>query len=98
LLSVSDVNGNTTHIEDRNGQKVISRLNEKILKRIAFITGGAYIHSSGIDFGLNTIYQDKISIMDKRDIKGKMHKQYNEKLPDSTITCSYFAHVGVVHQ
>ncbi len=79
LLSVSDVNGNTTHIEDRNGQKVISRLNEKILKRIAFITGGAYIHSSGIDFGLNTIYQDKISIMDKRDIKGKMHKQYNEK-------------------
>ena len=79
LLLISDANGNKTRIEDRNGQKVISRLNEKLLKEVAFITGGAYIHSSGTDFGLMTIYKDKISIMDKRDIGGKMHKQYNEK-------------------
>ena len=79
LLPIINEKGEKAYIIDRYGQKVASRLNEKILKEIAFITGGAYIHSSGSNFGLDTIYRDKISRMDKREIKGKMNKQYHER-------------------
>lgn len=79
LLLITNAKGKKAYIKDQNGQNVVSRINEELLKEIAFITGGAYIHSSGTDFGLDTIYKNKISHMDKREIKGKMSKQYHEK-------------------
>jgi len=79
LLPITDTKGNKAYIEDQNGQNVISHLNENLLKEIAFATGGAYIHSAGTDFGLSALYRDKISLMDKRNIKSKMSKQYNER-------------------
>lgn len=79
LLPITDTRGNKAYIEDQNGQRVISHLNEKLLKEIAFITGGAYSHSAGTDFGLSALYEDKISLMDKKEIKSKMGKQHNER-------------------
>jgi Ca-activated chloride channel homolog len=78
FLSVSDNAGKREFIKDSHGRNVLSRLNEPLLKEIAFATEGSYVRSSAIDFGLNSIYNDKISKMQKSGT-GEMHvKQYNE--------------------
>jgi Ca-activated chloride channel homolog len=41
---------------DESGQKVITRLNEELLRNIASAGGGTYIKASGSDFGLGQIY------------------------------------------
>jgi len=78
-VPLRDKDGYKVFLEDEFGREVRSSLNEKLLKEIAFITGGAYIHSTRADFGLMTIYRQKIAQMERRDIKGKMHKQYHER-------------------
>ena len=65
-------------VKDSGGNNILSRLNEDLLKEIAFVTGGSYIRSSVIDFGLNAIYNEKIAGLERREIAGKKTKQYNE--------------------
>jgi Ca-activated chloride channel homolog len=77
-LPIKDKSGKREFIKDAYGQNVLSRLDEDMLKEIAFTTGGAYIRSLSTDFGLDTIYNEKISMMERREITGKKTKQYNE--------------------
>jgi Ca-activated chloride channel homolog len=77
-LPVKDKSGKREFIKYDYGQNVLSRLNEDMLKEIAFITGGSYIRSVPTGFGLDTIYNEKISKMERREITGKKIKQYNE--------------------
>lgn len=79
LIQITDSNGKKTFLKDREGKIVKSRLDEKVLKGIAKETGGAYIRSSGADFGFDFIYDNKLSFMEKRDIKSQMNKRYNER-------------------
>ncbi|WP_319406433.1 VWA domain-containing protein [uncultured Desulfosarcina sp.] len=46
--------------KDRSGQIVLSRLDEKTLKKMAVITGGTYVRSVAGDMDLDTIYTDEI--------------------------------------
>lgn len=79
FIPISDEKGPGSFLEDESGRKVKTRLNEQLLKEIAFITGGAYLHSTITDFGLETIYREKISPLEKREIKGKRRKHYHER-------------------
>ncbi|MFH1996926.1 MAG: VWA domain-containing protein [Candidatus Omnitrophota bacterium] len=79
LISVVDTRGESGFLKDNTGNVVKSRLNEPLLKKIALITGGAYVQASGADFGLNVIYDQKISKLEKRDIESKMKKRYRER-------------------
>ncbi len=56
-----------------------SRLNERILGDIALATGGAYVRSRGAEFGLDLIYEQKLSRMEKKEIKAQMAKRYHER-------------------
>jgi len=79
LIPITDAQGNKTYLKDKDGNVVKTRLDETTLQKIALITGGSYVRSGATEFGLNLIYKNKISRMEKRNIKSKMAKQYEER-------------------
>ena len=79
LIPITNAQGNKTYLKDKNGNVVKTRLDEITLQKIALITGGSYIRSGATEFGLNLIYKNRISKMEKREIKSKMVKQYEER-------------------
>ena len=72
-------NGEAGFVKDAAGNFVKSRLNETLLRDIAAATGGAYVRSSGIEMGLDYIYDHYLSQMEKRDIESKLEQKYDER-------------------
>jgi Ca-activated chloride channel homolog len=73
------VNGQQTFLKDRKGQVVKSRLDDEALKTIATTTGGAYVHGTGADLGLDEIYDGYISKMEKRELKSTMERRFEDR-------------------
>ena len=59
----------------RDGQTVITRLNEPMLQQIASAGGGIYLRATNAQFGLNRIF-DEINSMEKGDFEGKIFAEY----------------------
>jgi Ca-activated chloride channel family protein len=64
--------------QDREGNIVKTRLNEKTLERIAMLTEGAYYPSSVGETELDDIY-DRISQMEKKELQSKRFAQYEDR-------------------
>jgi len=79
LIPVTDENGNKAFLKDKSGAVVKSRLDEAVLQKIALTTGGSYVRASAKEFGLDLIYREKLSEMEKRELESKMAKQYEER-------------------
>lgn len=75
LIRIKNEHGEYEFLKDRNGNFVKSRLDEQTLKEISLLTDGAYVRSVGAEFGLDYIYQTRLSKMEKQDIEGQMRKQ-----------------------
>jgi Ca-activated chloride channel homolog len=73
------VDGQQNFLKDRRGQVVKSRLDEDTLQKIATTTGGAYVHATSGDFGLDTVYNEFIGKMEKRELKSTMERRYEER-------------------
>jgi Ca-activated chloride channel family protein len=72
-------NGQRGFLKDRHGNVVKSRLDDATLKQIATTTGGAYVHAQGADLGLDELYKEYISKMDRRELKSGMERRYEER-------------------
>jgi len=79
LIQFVNERGETEFLKDSAGNFVKSRLNENLLQQIALTTGGVYARSSGAEFGLDFIYENELSRLEKRDIEQKMKKHYHER-------------------
>ena len=79
LIQLVDKSEKKTFLKDRDGNVVKSRLNEEILQGIALTSGGTYVRSSGAEFGLDLVYEEKLSRMEKKEIKAQMNKYYHER-------------------
>ncbi len=79
LIPETDESGNKAFLKDNSGAVVKSRLNESALQKIALATGGSYVRASSKEFGLELIYKEKLSQMEKRELESKMAKQYEER-------------------
>lgn len=79
LIQVPDQQAKTSFLKDRAGNVVKTRLNEKILEDIAIVSGGMYVRASGANFGLDTIYQQRLSRMEKQDTSARQAKLYHER-------------------
>lgn len=66
-------------LKDKEGKIVKTRLDEDTLKEIAMITGGSYVRATGTEFGLDLIYEERLSKMEKREFESKMRKHYKER-------------------
>jgi len=80
--------GGTDFLKDRDGNTVITRLDEKVLQEIALRTGGKYVRASTSAMGLNEIYSD-IGRMKKIEMEGKVFAEYNDQF-------QYFAGLAVL--
>ena len=65
-------------MKDRNGNIVVTKLNEQMLRDIARAGGGAYIHAGGEEFGLNPIIQD-IRRMEDEEFGSVVFEEYDEQ-------------------
>lgn len=79
LIQLTDESGKKTFWKDKDGNVVKSKLDEDLLEKIALSAGGSYVRSSGAEFGLDLIYEEKLSNMEKKDIKAQMNKFYYER-------------------
>ncbi len=70
--------GTTDYLKDRDGNTVISKLDEKTLQEIASVTGGRYVRANNTSIGLTEIYND-IGHMKKSEINAVMYTEYNEQ-------------------
>ncbi len=78
LIRVKNEQNEYEFLKDAQGNFVKSRLNEDLLQKIALETGGVYVRASGAEFGLDLIYDQELSKLEKREIESKMEKKYHE--------------------
>ncbi len=79
LIPVKDEKGRISFLKDREGEVIKTRLDEDTLRKIASITGGLYVRARGAQFGLDILYREKFSKMEKKVFGDKLTKRYREK-------------------
>ncbi len=63
---------------DKNGNTIITRLDEQMLQKIAAAGNGLYVRASNSNVGLEKIYDD-INKMDKSEIEAKVFTDYEDQ-------------------
>jgi len=81
LIPLRERTGKIRFLKDGQGQTVKSRLDEDLLERIALSTGGVYVRSTVKEFGLDFLYNNYFSALEKT--KGEEHtvQIYTERFP-----------------
>jgi len=79
LIPLKDTYGQMSFLKDSEGNVVKTRLDEESLQAIALETGGIYVRSSGVEFGLDLIYEKRLAGLEKEEFKSRMEKKYNER-------------------
>lgn len=77
-VPVTGPGGQKTFLKDREGNTVISKLDEKMLQQIAAAGNGVYVRSSDTRIGLNTVF-DELNKMEKQELDVKTYSDYDER-------------------
>jgi len=72
------LNGRKEYLKDNEGNTVISKLDEDILKKIAVSTNGSYVRASNSNIGLDQIFSD-IKKMKKEELESTQYTEYNDQ-------------------
>ncbi len=81
--------GSRDYKKDREGNIVVSKLDEKTLRRLAEITGGYYVHSGTGITGLFRL-MEKLNELDKKEYKANVFAEYDEKFQYFTGFALFF--------
>ena len=65
-------------LRDKNGDIVVTRLDEEVLKKVARAGEGAYVHAGSDEFGLNPIIDD-IRKMEDEEFVSQVFEEYEEQ-------------------
>ena len=65
-------------LKDKDGNIVVTRLDEDTLREIARTGGGAYVHAGNDEFGLNPIIED-IRRMEDEEFSSQVFEEYEEQ-------------------
>jgi len=65
-------------MKDKDGNIVVTRLDEETLKRVASAGNGAYVHAGGEEFGLNPILDEIRKLEDER-FNSTVFEEYDEQ-------------------
>ena len=68
----------TGYRKDKNGNTIITRLDEQMLQKIAAAGNGIYVRASNSNVGLEKIYDD-INKLDKSEIDAKVFTDYEDQ-------------------
>ncbi len=72
------INGRKEYLKDVEGNTVITKLDEDILKKIAMSTEGSYVRASNSNIGLDQIFGD-VKKMKKQELESTMYTEYNDQ-------------------
>lgn len=79
LIPMPGEKGKKGFLKDRDGNVVRTRLIEPMLQKMAMETGGMYVRTSGAQFGLDLMYQEQLSKLQKQEFKSEKEKRYTER-------------------
>jgi len=68
----------TGYKKDKQGEVVMSRMDEATLQKIALVTDGKYYHATPREFELDKIY-DEINKMEKKELSSRLFTQYEDR-------------------
>ena len=77
-IPVRDEYGNITYLE-HDGQQVWSKMNPMLLQLAAVETGGTYVDAGTKSINLAAIYDEHISIIEKRELEGTKEQRYKDR-------------------
>ncbi|MCX6231364.1 MAG: VWA domain-containing protein [Bacteroidetes bacterium] len=78
----------TVYKKDRDGNTVVTKLDETLLQKIAITGNGTYLRASNSNAGLQTIF-DEIKKLDKNEYEAKSFSEYEDRF-------QYFAVVALI--
>jgi Ca-activated chloride channel family protein len=79
LIPITNEQGKRVFLKDEKGNVVKTRLREDVLQKMALDTRGMYVRSTGAEFGLDLIYDQELSKLQKQELKSRMEKRYHER-------------------
>lgn len=82
-------NGKKDYLKDADGNIVVTKLDEDILKKIALSTNGNYVRANNSNIGLDEIYA-QIKKMKKQDLESTMYTEYNDQFQIFTAIALFF--------
>jgi len=74
-----ETSAGTTYLKDREGNIVVSRLDETILQEIALLTGGAYHRAAPDGREVGLIYDDRIARLEGKELEETRRKIYRHR-------------------
>lgn len=72
------VNGRKDYLKDRDGNAVVTKLDEEMLKQIAINGKGSYVRANDSNIGLDKVYAE-IRKMKTQEMEGVMYTEYNDQ-------------------
>lgn len=77
-IPVYNQSGQKDYRKDNEGNVIVSKLNENLLREVAKAGNGIYIRANSANAGLKTLF-DEINKMDKQDIEARVYSEYEEQ-------------------
>jgi Ca-activated chloride channel homolog len=78
-IPIIDAAGSVKYLKDKEGRVVTSKLQEDTLKMLAEATGGVYVRASQSEFGLGTIYSERLGGLERKETEDRKIKVYKER-------------------
>lgn len=78
-ISLKGKDNTKTFMRNRDGNIIMSKLNEKFLKDLALSSGGAYARAGLGNLNLENIYLQHITGLEKKELKSLKKKKYTER-------------------
>lgn len=72
------VDGQKTYMKDRQGNIIVTKLDESMLQKIAEAGHGAYIRANNSQVGLNDLFNE-INKMEKSEVESQIYSDYDDK-------------------
>lgn len=70
--------GQTDYLKDRDGNVVVTKLNESMLEQIAATGEGIYVRANNAQIGLNALF-DEINKMEKQEMETRTYSEYDDQ-------------------
>jgi Ca-activated chloride channel family protein len=89
------VNSRRDYLKDSEGNTVITKLDEEILKKIAVTTGGNYVRASNTNIGLEEVFGE-IRKMKSEELESTMYTEYNDQFQIFSAVALLFLLAGFI--